>query len=112
MPDFLSDLKPLLDMTESGQPQLDPHYRVAWDGPDGIGIYGLNLGMASHGIVDPQMSMMAWRSAVILNAVLGEPHFDLSETRSMIAWPQSRSMVGSQPVNFPQHTPEADLRVG
>ena len=112
MPEFLSDLKPLLDLTESGQPQLDPHYRVAWDGPDGIGIYGLNLGMASHGIVDPQMSMMAWRSAVILNAILGEPHFDLSETRSMIAWPQSRSTILSQPVVFPQHAPEADLRVG
>ena len=112
IPEFLNELKPLLRLTDDGLPQLDGNYRIAWDGPEEAGIYGLNLGMASHGIVDPQMSMMAWRSAVIINDILGEAHFDLSCRESLVDWPmrmQDRPVV-NRDVPF-QHQ-EADLRVG
>ncbi|MBM7069736.1 lysine N(6)-hydroxylase/L-ornithine N(5)-oxygenase family protein [Actibacterium sp. 188UL27-1] len=66
LPDCLSPLASRIDLQPGGALQLGDAYRVQWDGPDDAPIYGLNHGRQSHGIVDPQLSLTAWRSAVIL----------------------------------------------
>ncbi|KZK84970.1 L-lysine N6-monooxygenase [Pseudovibrio sp. Ad13] len=87
LPEFMTPLLPRLSLDENGLPELDASYRLQWDGPRNLQIFGLNLGLSSHGIVDPQMSLMTWRSATILNAVVGEPLFDLEEDSELIDWP-------------------------
>ncbi|KZL12664.1 L-lysine N6-monooxygenase [Pseudovibrio axinellae] len=87
LPDFMEPLLPRLSMDENGLPELDSSYKLAWDGPKNLQIFGLNLGLSSHGIVDPQMSLMAWRAATILNRVVGSELFDLDEDEQMIKWP-------------------------
>ena len=42
-------------------------------------MYAQNLGRVSHGIAEPQLSLMAWRSAVIANDVLGKERFATRE---------------------------------
>jgi lysine N6-hydroxylase len=42
--------------------------------------------MHSHGIAEPQLSLMAWRSARILNRALGRDQFDLTSTPAVIQW--------------------------
>ncbi|MDD7912007.1 SidA/IucD/PvdA family monooxygenase [Pseudovibrio exalbescens] len=89
LPDFMSELRGRLDLDDTGLPKLDENYKMAWDGPPSIGLYGMNLGLKSHGIADPQMSLMAWRSATIANAVAGEEMFDLSSSGGLVEWPVS-----------------------
>ncbi|MGP2731099.1 lysine 6-monooxygenase, partial [Serratia marcescens] len=40
----------------------------------------------SHGSAEGGLSLMAWRSARILNHLLGKPCFDLAPNASMIQW--------------------------
>lgn len=87
LPDFMEPLLPRLSLDENGLPKLDSSYMLEWDGPNNLQIFGLNLGLSSHGIVDPQMSLMAWRAATILNRVVGTDLFDLEEGKQMIDWP-------------------------
>ncbi|MEJ6393127.1 SidA/IucD/PvdA family monooxygenase [Gymnodinialimonas sp. 2305UL16-5] len=76
VPDCLSPLRDRLKIETGGALSLDARYRVQWDGPEETPIYGLNHGRASHGSVDPQLSLTAWRSARILEDFAGRPLFD------------------------------------
>ncbi|MDO9712512.1 lysine N(6)-hydroxylase/L-ornithine N(5)-oxygenase family protein [Paracraurococcus lichenis] len=66
--------------------QLGRCYAAAWDGPPGNRIYLQNAGRWSHGIADPQLALLAWRSATILNDALGREVFALGGTASVISW--------------------------
>lgn len=59
---------------------------MAWDGPGENRIFVLNAGRHSHGIAEPQLSLAAWRSAVIANALLGKAHFDLDQLDPIVQW--------------------------
>lgn len=76
VPECLDPIRDRLDIDPGGALALDSRYRVQWDGPDDTPIYGLNHGRQSHGIIDPQLSLTAWRSAAILEDFTGRPLFD------------------------------------
>ncbi|WP_299206205.1 SidA/IucD/PvdA family monooxygenase [uncultured Tateyamaria sp.] len=76
VPHCLDPIRDRLDTEPGGALTLDGRYRVQWDGPEETPIYGLNHGRQSHGIVDPQLSLTAWRSAAILEDFTGRPLFD------------------------------------
>ncbi|WP_321340871.1 SidA/IucD/PvdA family monooxygenase [Breoghania sp.] len=88
LPDCMAPLKPLIRCDRPGVPALHEDYRMDFDGPSTNRIYGLNLGLASHGIADPQMSLMAWRAATIVNSLQGHDVFDLSRAEDLICWPR------------------------
>jgi lysine N6-hydroxylase len=76
-------LRPLMDripLDSRGQLKFRKNYSIEWDGPASNRIYALNFSRYNHGIIDPQTSMMAWRSAVVVNDLAGatiyrtEPH--------------------------------------
>ncbi|CDL83401.1 lysine N(6)-hydroxylase/L-ornithine N(5)-oxygenase family protein [Xenorhabdus szentirmaii] len=91
---FLEPLMQRLHMTQNGGYQIAPDFTLGWDGPDSHCLFAVNAGMQSHGIAEPQMSLMAWRSAHILNRALGKNHFDLSHSPGVIKW---RSESTTQP---------------
>lgn len=86
IPDCIKALTPMLELSEDGLLQLDPNFRVKWSGAKDNHIYAVNAGLDSHGIADPQLSLMAWRSAKIINDLLPEPAFDLFENEHVIQW--------------------------
>jgi len=86
IPDCIKVLTPMLDLSEEGLLQLDPNFRVKWSGGKDNHIYAVNAGLDSHGIADPQLSLMAWRSAKIINDLLPVPAFDLFENEHVIQW--------------------------
>jgi lysine N6-hydroxylase len=77
VPACLEPLGARLAREPDGSLRLGENYRVLWDGPDEMPIYALNHGRRSYGVIDPQLSMAAWRSAVILNDLMGRKEFDL-----------------------------------
>ncbi|MEP3668401.1 MAG: hypothetical protein ABJN42_16875, partial [Roseibium sp.] len=88
LPEFMAPLSDRIDCDPSGVPNLSKDYRMTFDGPAGNSIFGLNMGLASHGIVDPQMSLMAWRAGVIINALAGSQVFNVEPGADIINWPR------------------------
>lgn len=86
MPACLEPLRPRLDLCADGQFTLGPDFALSWDGPAERRIFAQNAGRHSHGIAEPQMSLMAWRSATIVNALLGRAHFDVGGDLPLIDW--------------------------
>lgn len=90
VPDFVEPIKPLLSLDRNGHLNLADNFSVRWDGPRSNQIFALNAGRHSYGIAEPQLSLMAWRSAVIVNALLGRAHFDLEITTApLVRWASS-----------------------
>ncbi|MDP1369099.1 lysine 6-monooxygenase, partial [Klebsiella pneumoniae] len=57
-----------------------------WNGPKENNIFAVNSSMQTQGIAEPHLSLMALRSARILNRALGRDLFYLSMPPSLIQW--------------------------
>lgn len=79
LPACLEPLAAELGVDPQLLPEVDAQFRLCWPLPCGVRMYAQNLGRVSHGIAEPQLSLMAWRSAVIANDVLGKERFATRE---------------------------------
>lgn len=75
-PSFMAPLDERMPLDGDGY-AVAADYRVPWDGPDTNRIHVQNAARATHGIADPNLGLAAWRSAVILNSLLGHEHYAL-----------------------------------
>lgn len=106
VPDYLAPLSEKFPLTDShGEFNLTKNFAVKWPHDNKNHIYAVNAGLHSHGIIDPQLSLTAWRSATILNAILGYNHFNLNTEHSIINWqtpktPQLNIQKGKTRVNL------------
>ncbi|MBW8183299.1 lysine N(6)-hydroxylase/L-ornithine N(5)-oxygenase family protein [Shewanella nanhaiensis] len=96
IPSYLAPIKQKLDIDRYGQFNLNREFSVAWDGPQTNKVYAVNAGIHSHGILEPQLSLAAWRSAIIINDMLGHDHFDLSLEESIIDWGQQPPVLNKE----------------
>ena len=85
VPNYLSQLAPNL-IWEGQDFKVNKDYSIVWQGPSGNRIYVQNAAKHSHGIADPNLSLMAWRSAVIINSLLGEQIYDTAQENSVLDW--------------------------
>jgi lysine N6-hydroxylase len=53
-------------------------FSIEWDGPPGLRVYAQNAARQMRGVADPNLSLMAWRSAVIANSLLGRAVYDVN----------------------------------
>jgi lysine N6-hydroxylase len=102
LPQFLYSLENRTEFNSVGEPVLESDFSLRWDGPRENRIFVLNAGRHSHGIAEPQLSLAAWRSAVIANALLGRPHFDLDLLDPIVQWE-----THGRPTNLPSHMGQA-----
>jgi lysine N6-hydroxylase len=86
LPDAIAPLQNRISVDRNERLVLADDYSAVWDGPRQNRIFALNAGRYSHGIADSQLSLMAWRSAAIINALLGRNHFDLELPQSVVRW--------------------------
>jgi len=52
-------------------------FSIEWDSPPGLRVYAQNAARQMRGVADPNLSLMAWRSAVIANSLLGRAVYDV-----------------------------------
>jgi lysine N6-hydroxylase len=71
-------LLPRMASDHCGRPVVQENFQLSWDGPSDHRLYAVNFSRHGHGIAEPQTSLMAWRSATILNDMLGYDAFPLS----------------------------------
>ncbi|EFO55338.1 hypothetical protein HMPREF9348_05580, partial [Escherichia coli MS 145-7] len=71
LPQILPSLMPLITMHDKNTFKVRDDFTLEWSGPKENNIFVVNASMQTHGIAEPQLSLMAWRSARILNRVMG-----------------------------------------
>lgn len=67
IPRIFDPLKELINMDNLGRFIVKRNFDLDWKGPVNNKIYALNFSRHRHGISEPQTSLMAWRSATIIN---------------------------------------------
>jgi lysine N6-hydroxylase len=67
IPSILKPLLPQIKFDHEGRFIFNKNYSIEWSGPASHRIYALNFSRHNHGIMDPQTSLMAWRSATVVN---------------------------------------------
>lgn len=73
LPGFLDPIRSRLHLDEKGRFRFEKSFAVKWEGSAKNRIYALNFSRHSHGISEPQTSLMSWRSASIINDLSPEP---------------------------------------
>jgi lysine N6-hydroxylase len=58
-------------------------YSIDWDGPEGVNLYVQNAAKHSRGVADPNLSLMAWRSATIINSIAKRCAYDIKMSSSV-----------------------------
>ncbi len=102
LPDAMAGLEDRIQFDRNSRLMLNDDYCLNWNGPKQNRIFAQNAGRYSHGIADSQLSLMAWRSAHIVNSLLGHDHFDLEPHDSQVNWLSSGHdiMVQSMAVDY------------
>jgi lysine N6-hydroxylase len=85
-PACLDSILPMLNLDKQGRYKLTADFELEWAGSKSNKIFAVNAGMHSHGIAEPQLSLMAWRSASIINRLAGEALYDIEPGKGMIDW--------------------------
>lgn len=71
---------------EHGGYVLREDFSIEWDGSSENRIYVQNAARHSRGVADPNLSLMAWRGAKILNSMLGYEHFCVEQSNAVFDW--------------------------
>ncbi len=70
LPSCLAGIRHLLDLDESENFRLSENFQAKWEHQQTNHLFALNFGRRTHGIAEPQTSLMAWRSGQIANQLL------------------------------------------
>lgn len=68
---------------EHGGYRTNEDFSIEWDGPKSLKIYVQNAARHCRGVADPNLSLMAWRSATIVNSVAGKRVYDINDNNSV-----------------------------
>ncbi|HEY6804791.1 MAG TPA: SidA/IucD/PvdA family monooxygenase [Pyrinomonadaceae bacterium] len=81
-------LEPLSDrlIWEHGGYRTNDDFSIEWDGPKSLKIYAQNAARHCRGVADPNLSLMAWRSATIVNSLVGESTYQIDDNNSVFEW--------------------------
>lgn len=81
-------LGPLLERVHvrNGRLVIRPDFSLEWDGPPDRRIYVQNAARHHFGVADPNLSLLAWRSATIVNSLAGEQVYDVDSASGALDW--------------------------
>jgi len=84
VPDYLKPIRDRILWTD-GWYVVRSDNSIAWEGPADRKIFVQNAARMHHGIADPNLSLLAWRSAVIVNALCGTEIYR-TRARGTVVW--------------------------
>lgn len=85
VPAFLSRLRSRIPYKSTGY-QCHEDFSIEWDGHPKNKIYVQNAAINTRGIADPNLSLMAWRSANIINDLAGRQHYTVHDSKDLKLW--------------------------
>lgn len=81
-------LDPLMDRIplDGGRFMFRDDFSIEWDGPSSQRIYAQNAALHARGVADPNLGLMAWRSAKIVNSLAGRIVYDVDNNTTFFDW--------------------------
>ncbi|HET8684020.1 MAG TPA: SidA/IucD/PvdA family monooxygenase [Micromonosporaceae bacterium] len=76
----------LVELTSAGEPIVEQDYSVRWKHGPQHKIFVQNRSRVSHGLADPNLSLLSVRSAVILNSLLDRAVFTIRDEQVYTMW--------------------------
>ncbi|MFI9100393.1 lysine N(6)-hydroxylase/L-ornithine N(5)-oxygenase family protein [Streptomyces fildesensis] len=76
----------LLETDSSGEPVVDADYSIRWKFSEHCRMYVQNRSRVGHGLADPNLSLLAVRSAVIVNSLLERQVFAIRDEQMNTVW--------------------------
>ena len=95
LPTCLSPLEGRI-LLDGDKPRIRRDFSLVWNGPEASCIYLQNGAGHDYGIADANLSVMAWRSAVIINSIAKRAIYDTSDELAIVDWPtalETRAMA-------------------
>ena len=89
LPEAMQPLADRMSWDRDGFP-VRPDFSVEWVGPPELRIYAQDAARHMRGVADPNLSLMAWRSAIIANSLLGRQVYDVTGESSVFDFGQAR----------------------
>lgn len=86
LPPFLRSIAHLIRM-DGSEPALEADYSAHLTQGRGKRLYFQNSARLQRGVADPNLSLLAWRSAKILNSMTGHDLYDLGDSPCMFDLP-------------------------
>jgi lysine N6-hydroxylase len=83
---FDERLREMVDTDEGGNPVADEDYSLRWKGEDNHKIFVQNRSRYAHGLQDANLSLLAVRSAVIINSLFGRRVYNVSDDSASTVW--------------------------
>jgi lysine N6-hydroxylase len=91
---FDEALSELIDVDEHGQPVVEGDYSVRWSGPREHRIFAQNRAPSMHGLADKNLSLLATRSATIINSLFHREVFSVRDECVTTLWGADHAAFG------------------
>ncbi|ATL66205.1 lysine N(6)-hydroxylase/L-ornithine N(5)-oxygenase family protein [Nocardia terpenica] len=85
LPRPLAPLRSVL-LSGDGTTRVRADFSLDWTGPAGNRVYVQNAARQHFGVADPNLSLLAWRSATIANSLLGFERYDTGAVSAALDW--------------------------
>ncbi|RKP45256.1 lysine N(6)-hydroxylase/L-ornithine N(5)-oxygenase family protein [Trinickia fusca] len=89
LPKCLAPIRDRIALNSRGEYVVRPDYSIEWAGPSHHKIYVQNASRTQRGLADPNLSLLSWRSAKIVNSVARRTVYDVDNNQSILDWPQA-----------------------
>lgn len=66
--------------------QVEEDFSILWDGPPDCKIYVQGYARNQRGVADPNLGLIPWRNATIINSIMGAQSYDCSLQKSFVDW--------------------------
>jgi lysine N6-hydroxylase len=83
---FGQRLLDMIDTDDLGHPMVETDYSLRWKHGDRHKIFVQNRSRYAHGLQDSNLSLLAVRSAIIINSLFERPVFDISDDHVATVW--------------------------
>jgi len=83
IPNCLESLIDNIEFDKNGRPILEKDYSFKTNLPSANKIFAMNFSRHCHGIADPQTSLMAWRSATVINSLTNKTIYQANNYKNI-----------------------------
>ncbi|USD67624.1 SidA/IucD/PvdA family monooxygenase [Vibrio sp. SCSIO 43136] len=102
LPECLKSVVEKLELDDKSRPILTQDYQAIWKQASSNKLFIVNAGTHNHGIVEPQLSLAAWRAAKIINSTLEQSEYTVTDSASVIDWSLKSAGISKVEANRPQ----------
>lgn len=99
LPPCMEPLTGLIQFQED-KPAVKEDFSLAWAGSRRLRIFVQNVSTHAHGIAESNLSIMAWRSAVILNSIVGKRVYDTGDVSPVNGWSSRKLCLSHETDEF------------